>query len=84
MTLFRGSRSAQIPADEQKEDERYLLRGENQAEVGLRACEIEDGERERHRSDGAACERDRATGEEKAELALAQRRPAPHHSRVSQ
>jgi hypothetical protein len=68
------------PADEQKEDERHLLRGENQAEVGLRPGQVEDGERQRNGRDRAARERDRATGEEEAELALAQRRCATPHA----
>ena len=71
------------PADEQEHDQRDLARGEDQAEVGLRARQVEDGERERDRRDRAADEGDRPAGEEEAELALAERR-ASSPARVSQ
>ena len=67
-------------ADEQEDDQRDLACGEDQAEVGLRARQLEDGERQRDRRDRAADQRDRAAGEEEAELALSERRATRPHA----
>ena len=84
ITLLRGIRSAQIPPTSRKTTSGTSRQKRIEAEVGLRAGQVEDGERERDGCDRAADEGDRAAGEEEAELALAQRRGAPPHSRVSQ
>ena len=59
MTRWRGRRSAQIAADEQEEDLRNRAARPARAEVGLRAGQVEDRERERDGRERAAEERDR-------------------------
>ncbi len=49
-----------------------LARGEDEAEVGLRPSQVEDGERERDGSDRPSEQGDGAAGEEEAKVALAQ------------
>ena len=56
---------------------RQRARGEDEAEVGLRSGQVENGEGERDRRDRVAEDRDRAPGEEEAELALGERAEAP-------
>ena len=61
------------PADEQEDHLRDRARREDEAEVGLRAGQVEDGERERDVRERVADERGRSAEEEEPELALAQR-----------
>jgi hypothetical protein len=65
ITRLRGRRSGPDPADEQEEHLRDRSRGENEAEVGLRAGQVKDGERERDVRERVADERDRAAEEER-------------------
>ena len=55
-------------ADEEERDERNGLRGEDVAEVGRRAGQVEHGERERDRRERVAEQRDELAREEQAEL----------------
>jgi hypothetical protein len=71
-------------ADEQEEELRERARRQHEAEVRLRTCDVEDGERERDRGHRAAEDRRRAAGEEKPELAVAERRECGHARRCSQ
>src|SRR5438034_2505033 len=61
------------PADEQEEHLRDRSRGENETEVGFRAGQVENGERERDVRERVADERGRPAEEEESELALAER-----------
>lgn len=71
ITWFPGEPVCPDAAGEEEDDERDLARRQDQAEVGLRPCQVEDGESEGDRRDRVAEERDRPAGEEKSKLALA-------------
>jgi hypothetical protein len=57
-------------ADEHEDHERDCLRRQDVAEVGLRAGQVEDGERETDRGECVAGDRDRPAEEEEPELPL--------------
>ena len=70
MSLRRGRRSAQTPADEDQQREREGLRGEHEAELAGAPVElVEHREGERHREQRVADEGDRLAGEQQAQLA---------------
>ena len=61
------------PADEQEQDLRDRARREDEAEVGLRAGQVENGERERDVRERAADDRRRPPEEQEPEAPLAER-----------
>jgi len=67
-------------AEEEEEDLRHESGRDDEPEVGRGAGDVEDGERERDRCDRASCLGCEAAGEEKAELALAERRERVSHA----
>jgi hypothetical protein len=59
-------------ADEEEHHQRHGARGEDEAEVGLRAGQLEDSERERYVRECIADERRRPAEEEEPEAALSE------------
>ena len=72
ITWWRGRRSAQTPPKSRRHEHGDLARGEHDSEVRRRAGQIEHAESERDRGHRTAHHRDRATGKEQAELAVAE------------
>ena len=73
------------PADEDEEDLRDEPGGDDEAEVGRRAGQVEDGEGERDRRERAPEERGHSPQEEQAKLPLAERaeRGAEHRRNLT-
>jgi hypothetical protein len=67
-------------AREQEDDLWQRSGGEHVAEVGLRARDVQHGERDRGRGECVPDERDGAAEEEQPELALGQGRQRPAHA----
>jgi hypothetical protein len=60
-------------AEEHEQELRHPGRCQDETEVGLRAGQVEDGERERDRRDRRPQQGDELAGEEKPKLALGER-----------
>ncbi len=73
MTWWRGRRSAQTPPISRKHELRRRSSGQHEPEVGLRAGQVEDGERQRDRRHRVPEEGHGPPGEQQPELALGER-----------